>query len=139
MSFLKSTGKVFADIIPGLGALTFDDDMGKVFVTSGTGVIGYRVAMSLLAAGQKDVRVGIYKGEREVNEGDEGFVGNIANLLRQKGADVIDFDWTDPASVDNALSGGVKTIFCTLPHMDSQIDNFTAFVQKAKGRKVWNT
>ena len=46
-----------ADVIPGLGKLTFDDDLGKIFVTSGTGVVGYRVAMSLLEQGQKDVRV----------------------------------------------------------------------------------
>jgi nucleoside-diphosphate-sugar epimerase len=57
MSFLKSTGKAMADVIPGLGRLTFDNDLGKIFVTSGTGVIGYRVAMSLLEQGQKDVRV----------------------------------------------------------------------------------
>ena len=57
MSFLKSTGKNLADIIPGLGKFTFDDNLGKIFVTSGTGVVGYRVAMSLLEQGQKDVRV----------------------------------------------------------------------------------
>mmetsp|Transcript_281 Transcript_281/g.686 ORF Transcript_281/g.686 Transcript_281/m.686 type:complete len:142 (-) Transcript_281:1361-1786(-) len=57
MSFLKKTGKAMADVIPGLGKLTFDDDLGKIFVTSGTGVVGYRVAMSLLEQGQKDVRV----------------------------------------------------------------------------------
>mmetsp|Transcript_282 Transcript_282/g.690 ORF Transcript_282/g.690 Transcript_282/m.690 type:complete len:94 (-) Transcript_282:1440-1721(-) len=57
MSFLKKTGKAMADVIPGLGKLTFDDDLGKIFVTSGTGVVGYRVAMSLLEQGQKEVRV----------------------------------------------------------------------------------
>lgn len=59
MSFLKSTGKAMADVIPGLGRLTFDNDLGKIFVTSGTGVVGYRVAMSLLEQGQKDVRVSL--------------------------------------------------------------------------------
>jgi len=48
MSFLKKSGKVLADVIPGLGRFTFDSDLGTVFITSGTGVIGYRVAMSLL-------------------------------------------------------------------------------------------
>jgi len=48
MSFIKKSGKVLADVIPGLGRLTFDNDLGTVFITSGTGVIGYRVAMSLL-------------------------------------------------------------------------------------------
>lgn len=46
MSLLKKTQKGLADIIPGLGRFTFDADIGKVFVTSGTGVIGYRVAAS---------------------------------------------------------------------------------------------
>ena len=46
MSLIKNTGKSLADVIPGLGRLTFDSDIGKVFVTSGTGVIGYRVAAS---------------------------------------------------------------------------------------------
>lgn len=35
MSFLKGTGKAMADLIPGLGRLTFDGQLGKVFVTSG--------------------------------------------------------------------------------------------------------
>jgi len=48
MSLLKKTGKGLGDVIPGLGNLTFDADIGKVFVTSGTGVIGYRVAASKL-------------------------------------------------------------------------------------------
>ena len=30
MSFLKKTGKAFADIIPGLGHFTFDPTVGKV-------------------------------------------------------------------------------------------------------------
>ncbi len=51
MSFLKNAG------IPGLKGTK--DDLGKIFVTSGTGVVGYRVAMSLLAQGQQDVRVRI--------------------------------------------------------------------------------
>ena len=61
-----------ADVIPGLGKLTFDDSLGKIFVTSGTGVVGYRVAMSLLEQGQKDVRVSTACGEGERDEGNEG-------------------------------------------------------------------
>lgn len=58
MSFLKNNvGKALGDVIPGLGKFTFDSDLGKIFVTSGTGVVGYRVAMSLLEQGQTDVRV----------------------------------------------------------------------------------
>lgn len=64
MSFLKS----LADIVPGLGKLTYDDSLGTVFITSGTGVLGYRVAMSLLDIGACKVRVGIWKGERTVSQ-----------------------------------------------------------------------
>ena len=68
MSLLKTTGKALADVIPGLGKFTYDADIGTVFITSGTGVIGYRVAMSLLEAGVKNVRVGIWRGDRLVRQ-----------------------------------------------------------------------
>ncbi|KAG7336573.1 NmrA family protein [Nitzschia inconspicua] len=140
MSFLKNTGKALGDIIPGLGLLTFDDNLGKIFVTSGTGVVGYRVAMSLLEQGQKDVRVGVYKGEREVGNGsaaagNNDFVDNICKVLEAKGAEIVAFDWTKDESQEMALQG-VKTIFCSLPHMDTSIDTFTRFLQKCKHHKV---
>ena len=37
-------------------------ETGICFVTSGTGVLGHRVVHELLAAGQKSLRVGVYKG-----------------------------------------------------------------------------
>lgn len=46
--------------------LSVDDDAGQIFVTSGTGVVGFRVAMGLLDAGYKHVRVGIWKGSRQL-------------------------------------------------------------------------
>lgn len=71
-SFLKSTGKAIADVVPGLGKFTFDNEMGKIFITSGTGVIGFRVALGLLEAGHKNVRVGIWRGDRQVSwDGEE--------------------------------------------------------------------
>jgi uncharacterized protein YbjT (DUF2867 family) len=137
MSFLKSTGKALADIIPGLGNLTFDADAGTIFITSGTGVIGYRVAMSLLEAGYKKVRVGVWKGEREVGPGDDDsdFVGKITLLLRQKGAEVIDFDWKDQSTYKIALKG-CKTVFCTIPHLEDWQLAFPAFLNVAKESKV---
>jgi hypothetical protein len=94
MSFLKASGKALADVIPGLGRLTFDADTGGIFITSGTGVVGYLVAMSLLALGHKSVRVGIWKGERNIGAeaGDDSFVVTIAETLTSKGAEVIEFD-----------------------------------------------
>ena len=64
-------------------------------VTSGTGVIGYRVAVSLLEAGQ-DVRVGVWKGDRQGM--DASFGETIAEALEAKGAEVIEFDWASQAS-----------------------------------------
>ena len=166
MSLIKKTGKSLADVIPGLGRLTFDSDIGKVFITSGTGVIGYRVAASkcghqactdcrteksdivseivfllffagLLEAGHKDVRVGIWKGDRQLGPGagDKSFAQNITEILEAKGAEVIDFDWADESCYDFALNG-VKTVFCTLPHMDNWADVFPAFLKKCKDKKI---
>jgi hypothetical protein len=59
MSLLKKTGKGLADVIPGLGLFTFDSDPGKIFITSGTGVIGYRVAASKLQLLRKKKELGI--------------------------------------------------------------------------------
>ena len=63
-------------------------------VTSGTGVIGYRVAVSLLEAGQS-VRVGVWKGDRQGM--DNSFGQGVADALAAKGAEVIDFDWANEA------------------------------------------
>jgi len=131
-----SLGKAIADVIPGVGKFTFDAHLGTTFITSGTGVTGYRVAMGLLERGQK-VRVGIWKGERELGPGskDKNFADNIADLLESKGAEVVDFDWTDAACYAPVLKD-VKTVFCTLPHMEAHADAFTEFVKSCKERKV---
>jgi NAD(P)H dehydrogenase (quinone) len=137
MSLIKKTGKALADLIPGLGRLTFDTDIGTVFITSGTGVIGYRVAMSLLEAGHKSVRVGIWMGDRELGPGaeDKAFAENITSLLESKGATVINFDWSDKSCYKEALSG-VKTVFCTLPHMDEWASVFPTWLNACKATKV---
>jgi NAD(P)H dehydrogenase (quinone) len=137
MSFLKATGKAVADIIPGMGKLGFDGRLGKIFVTSGTGVVGYRVAMSLMEAGHKDIRVGVWRGERDAGagKGNHEFVDNIIKMLEAKGAEVVDFDWTDPMCFDSVLKG-VKTVFCSLPHMEAHQDAFVGFVVACKEKKV---
>lgn len=139
MSFLKKSGKALADVVPGLGRLTFDDDLGCVFITSGTGVIGYRVAMSLLEAGHKNVKVGIWMGERELGPGagdsSNSFAQNIARILESKGATVINFDWSDESGYGAALTG-VKSVFCTLPHMDNWASVFPRFLSACKDKKI---
>mgnify|MGYP005839457321 CR=1 FL=1 len=95
MSLIKKTAKALADVIPGLGHFTFDEHSynGGVFITSGSGVIGYRVALSLLKAGHKNVRVGMWKGDRHNAERDFG--QKCAEILESSGAEVIDFDWNN--------------------------------------------
>ena len=90
---MKKTGKALADVIPGLGKFTYDSSVGTVFITSGSGVVGYRVAVSLLEAGHKDVRVGIWKGDRQGM--DKSFGQQCADALAAKGAEVVDFDWNN--------------------------------------------
>mmetsp|Transcript_17214 Transcript_17214/g.32148 ORF Transcript_17214/g.32148 Transcript_17214/m.32148 type:complete len:356 (+) Transcript_17214:164-1231(+) len=138
MSFLKNTGKAFADIIPGLGHFTYDNDCGKIFVTSGTGVIGYRVAVSLLEAGHRNVRVGIWKGDRpglDTGAHGDSFGHKCAELLIARGAEVVNFDWKNPDEYDKALQD-VKTVFCSLPHIDGWSDVFPAFLTACKKHKV---
>jgi uncharacterized protein YbjT (DUF2867 family) len=134
MSFLKKTGKALADVIPGLGNFTFDEDLGTVFITSGTGVIGHRVALSLLQAGHKSVRVGIWKSDREIG-GDKSMGQKVAEELAARGANVVDFDWSDEDDFAAAVAG-VRTVFCSMPHMDLWDDVFPTFVDTCKKAKV---
>lgn len=139
MSFLKKTSKAAADIIPGLGVFTFDPNIGKVFITSGTGVIGYRVAMSLLEAGHMDVRVGVWRGAREAEtsgiSNGNSFANNVAKALEEKGAEVVNFDWSNEEGHAEILAG-VKTVFCTIPYMDHWADVFPPFLMSCKKAKV---
>ena len=127
------TGKALGDIIPGLGKFTFDPNLGTVFVTSGSGVIGQRVALSLLEAGIEDVRVGIWRGDRDV--GDKSLGQKAADELTARGATVVDFDWSNPDSFPEALTE-VNSVFCTIPHMQGWQEVFPAFLSIAKKLKV---
>jgi len=102
-------------------------------VTSGTGVLGYRVAISLLEAGHKDVRVGIWKGDRDDNP--SSFGQQCADVLESKGAEVIEFDWKDRDQYAAALQD-VKTVFCNLPHIKGWHDYFPEFLRECKVKKV---
>lgn len=130
---MKKTAKGLSDVIPGLGKFTFDNTVGKIFITSGTGVIGYRVAVSLLEAGYKDVRVGIWQGDQQGMK--PGFGPKIADLLKEKGAEIVEFDWSKEEDYVPALKG-VKTVFCTIPHMHGWADAFPCFLKQCKKQKV---
>lgn len=77
-------------------------------VTSGTGVVGYRVAISLLEAGHKDVRVGVWKGDRQGM--DKSFGQDIADILEQKGAEVIEFNWANESGMSTCST---TTFICS--------------------------
>lgn len=138
---MMNTGKALADVVPGLGKFTFDGSLGKIFVTSGTGVVGYRVACRLLEAGHQDVRVGIWKGlattDHDENEENvqEAFANQIAAVLEAKGAEIVEFDWSDIDSYGLALEG-VKSVFCTIPHMKEWSDIFPSFIRTCKHKKI---
>lgn len=135
MAFVKGAGKALADVIPGLGRLTFDANTGKIFITSGTGVIGYRVALKLLDAGYQDVRVGIWEGDRQMDDADVSIASQIKTKLVEKGAEVVNFDWKDETTYAAALDG-VKTVFCTITHLPDWGDIFTNFLQTCKVKKI---
>jgi len=96
-------------------------------------VIGYRVALSLLEAGHKDVRVGIFEGDRQGMS--DGFGKSIAEILEQKGAEVIEFNWAQEENYSVALDD-VKTVFCTLPHIEGWADMFPTFLKICKQKKT---
>ena len=106
-----------------------------ILVTSGSGVIGYRVAMSLLEAGYapEKVRVGIYNSSQD--RADEGCALQCAQALREKGAEVVDFDWTNCEDFDAALRG-VSLVVCTIPHIQGWQDVFPKFVRKCMYKNV---
>lgn len=135
MSFIKKAGKKLGDVIPGMSNLTFDPSLGTIFVTSGTGLIGYRVALSLLEAGHKSVRVGIWYGDRQIGDDEKSLAERVTEVLTAKGAECISFDWSDKESFQNTVQG-VKTVFCTIPHMENWKETFPAFLHDCKTAKV---
>jgi NAD(P)H dehydrogenase (quinone) len=55
--------------------------------------------------------------------------------LEDKGAEVIEVDWTDESCYAAALTN-VKTVFCTIPHMDQWASVFPAFLKQCKNSEV---
>lgn len=76
-------------------------------------------------------------GDRQMGPGagDKTFAQSITEILRAKGAEVIDFDWTDESCYGSALKG-VKSVFCTLPHMDDWASVFPQFLKECKEKKI---
>jgi len=79
-------------------------------------------------------------GDRQVGPGSKddpnhNFAQSIAKVLTAKGAEVISFDWADESCYAEALKG-VKSVFCTLPHMDDWASVFPSFLKVCKDKKV---
>jgi len=93
--------------------------------------------MSLLEAGHKNVRVGVWYGERQLGpgKGDKSFAESISDVLTEKGAEVVPFNWNDETSYGDVLKG-VKSVFCTLPHMEEWASVFPQFLKACKEKKV---
>lgn len=108
----------FSDIVSEkLGLQHHELVTGKLFITGGKGIIGYRVALRLLDSGHPSVRVGFRHPDEE-----------CAQELSQKGAEVADFCWNDETTYASALEG-VKIVFCVTPYVENWAKSFPAFLR----------
>jgi len=95
-----------------------DPTSGTIFITGGTGVLGYRVATRLLRAGYPTVRLGVHHPD-------------AIEDLNKEGAEVADFQWDNDASYEKALQG-VKSVFCTAPYVANWHEKFPLFLEACK-------
>lgn len=104
-----------------LGLKEHHDDVvsGRIFVTGAQGVLGYRVAQRLLNAGHPSIRLG-YRHPDDL--------GDFADQLSTKEAEVVHFDWKDKTTFSSALDG-VKIVFCELPYIVNWAQAFPAFLR----------
>lgn len=95
-----------------------DPSIGTILVTAGDGVVAYRVALELVAAGYPKVRVG---------------VSDPTSLpdLQRAGASIVKFDWDAGDTYANALEG-VRSVFVAMPHHPNWQNQFDTFIQTAK-------
>jgi uncharacterized protein YbjT (DUF2867 family) len=118
---LESFGEELAHTIKA-ATTNVDPDAGLIFVTGGTGVIGYRVATRLLHAGYPKVRVGALHFDH-------------AEGLNKEGAEIADFSWTRPDTYATALEG-VQSVLCTVPPMKNFEKLFPKFLKVCKEKGV---
>jgi NAD(P)H dehydrogenase (quinone) len=111
---VSNLGLVLAEVGEKLGIPNLDPTSGTIFITGGTGVVGYRVATRLLRAGYPTVRLGVHHPD-------------IAEELGKEGAEIADFQWNNDATYDKALEG-VKSVFCTAPYVENWEKQFPLFL-----------
>lgn len=114
----NKVGIALAEVGEALGLKNLDPTSGTIFITGGTGVLGYRVAARLLHAGYSTVRVGVPHPD-------------VLEDLAREGAHIADFDWDNDATYSQALKG-VKSVFCTAPYVRDWKEKFPLFLAACK-------
>jgi NAD(P)H dehydrogenase (quinone) len=116
-------GLSLAGVGEALGLKNLDPTSGPIFITGGTGVLGYRVATRLLRAAYPTVRIGAHDN------------AIIVEQLNREGAQLADFNWDNEATYAHALKG-VKSVFCTAPYVQDWEEKFPMFLQACKDAGV---
>lgn len=111
---LRLSARKLAIVGEALGIHNLDPESGKIFIT-GTGVIGYRVALKLLRAGYPHVRIGTHNLEN-------------AEGLNKMGAELADFAWDREETYDKALTD-IKSVFITIPYTNKWYTHFQPFLE----------
>ena len=107
MEKLSDVGTTLLHVGEKLGIPHFDP--GKIFVTGGTGVVGYRTTKKLLQAGHDKVRFGChYSSQKEGPKSNAKLVEELSGL----GGEFVDFRWSQDSTYAAALEG-VQTVFTT--------------------------
>ena len=115
-SLLKTATTKLMQLGESLGIRNLDPEPGTIFITGGTGVIGYRVASLLLQAEYHDqLRLGSHHPDH-------------LQQLVNKGAQVVDFSWDDETTYAPALRG-VKSVLCTVGYFQDWQQHFPNFLK----------
>jgi uncharacterized protein YbjT (DUF2867 family) len=101
----------------------FNTSTGRILVTDSSGVVGYRIASKLLAAGYPTVRVGVRDSE----------VPSVAGLVSQ-GAEIKEFCWEKEYCYAQALED-VQSVYISAPVVSTD-ERFTAFIAACKNSNV---
>ena len=84
-------------------------DPQRIFVTGGTGVVGYRTTKKLLQQGHPLVRFGChYSSQKHAPKSNAKLVKEMSDL----GGEFVGFSWSEEATYAKALED-VQTVFCT--------------------------
>lgn len=105
-----------------------DSPARRIFVTGGTGVVGYRAVKKLLLAGHPLMRFGCHYSSQK--DGPKSNV-ELVHELNEMGGEYADFRWSDESTYGTALRG-VHTVFCTAPYVNDWESVFPAFLEECK-------